>query len=620
MALDPVKNFAIVTLASGYNDVATSVNLVGGDGAKLPAPSTDGNFNAVYWNATDYANPSDDPNKEIVRVTARSTDTLTITRAQEGTAATNKNTGGKTYKMILAFTKKMRDDIASMINPASSVASGSIDFFEDTDNGTNKITIIAPSAIASDKTITLPDETGEIITDASSELKQGWNAAGETPTYASIDSPTGVITVASGAKTKYPIGSKIKFDQSQALTSYWSFDANSNDGVGSNNGTDTSMSYTAGKFSNAATFNGTTSKIVISDAASLKPTGEFTIGGWFKTSNTGALKALFASFAGLTNYAGILLEITSGNKLGFTSSNNTGSAAGTNFTSLIGTTTVTDNAWHYVVVTFRNNFAQVYLDGNLEVFGYCLAPAYQATNYVRIGCEAYTGTDSQFMNGQIDDLYLINGYALDQDTIKAKYDAGTSQGTGSITVTKRGIVTATTYTTVTAYYGTDYTLANSAITNFYYSLMRSPLGFPLSENKWGIEISDATIQTQVTPTINVWYNKGGNIVIPIGLWRTMYSVCIGSDNTVLSRVDTQATLSTANNSSSDPDFESAVAGYSPASNAFVSATVGRQKILNLLAKTTYYLNIRANSSVANSYILGNNAYSKAIIRATCAYL
>lgn len=109
--LDPVKNFGIVTVSSGYNSSDTSIVLSGGNGAILPDPSTDGAFNLVWYNASDYFNPTDDPNKEIVRVTARSTDTLTVVRAQEGTSASTKNTAGKTYKMILAFTKKMRDDI-----------------------------------------------------------------------------------------------------------------------------------------------------------------------------------------------------------------------------------------------------------------------------------------------------------------------------------------------------------------------------------------------------------------------------------------------------------------------------------------------------------------------------
>lgn len=40
---------------------------------------------------TNYPDPSDDPYVEIVRVTGISTDTLTVTRAQEGTSASNKN-------------------------------------------------------------------------------------------------------------------------------------------------------------------------------------------------------------------------------------------------------------------------------------------------------------------------------------------------------------------------------------------------------------------------------------------------------------------------------------------------------------------------------------------------
>jgi len=111
MILDPVKNFAIVTVSTGYAAGATSIVLSSGDGAKLPAPSTDGAFNLVWYNSSDYPNPADDPNVEIVRCTGRSTDTLTVTRAQEGTADVNHNTGGKTYKMLLSITKKMIDDI-----------------------------------------------------------------------------------------------------------------------------------------------------------------------------------------------------------------------------------------------------------------------------------------------------------------------------------------------------------------------------------------------------------------------------------------------------------------------------------------------------------------------------
>jgi hypothetical protein len=113
MALDPVKNFAIVTISTGYAAGALSVALQSGEGAKLPNPAVDGAFNLVWWNFTDYWNPSLDPNVEIVRCTARVSDTLTITRAQEGTTAAAHNTAGKSYRMILGLTAKMIIDIAS---------------------------------------------------------------------------------------------------------------------------------------------------------------------------------------------------------------------------------------------------------------------------------------------------------------------------------------------------------------------------------------------------------------------------------------------------------------------------------------------------------------------------
>jgi len=120
MALDPVANFAIVTVSTGYDASATSIVLTSGHGAKLPSTFS---YNLVWWNATDYGSPADDPNVEIVRCTARSTDTLTVTRAQEGTSAATHNTSGKTYKMMLGVTAKMITDIDSALNLKAALAS-----------------------------------------------------------------------------------------------------------------------------------------------------------------------------------------------------------------------------------------------------------------------------------------------------------------------------------------------------------------------------------------------------------------------------------------------------------------------------------------------------------------
>lgn len=61
----------------------------------------------IWYNSTDYTDPSDDPLVEIVRCTAKLVDTITITRGEENTSPTNKNITNKTYKMILSPTKKM---------------------------------------------------------------------------------------------------------------------------------------------------------------------------------------------------------------------------------------------------------------------------------------------------------------------------------------------------------------------------------------------------------------------------------------------------------------------------------------------------------------------------------
>lgn len=126
--MDAAKNFAKVTVSTGYNAAATSIVLTTGHAARLPAVP----FNCVWHNLTDFPDPSDDPNVEIVRVTAIVSETLTITRAQESTSASTKNTASKTYQLIAGPTAKLITDIAADIAAlgaalnASNLTSGTI--------------------------------------------------------------------------------------------------------------------------------------------------------------------------------------------------------------------------------------------------------------------------------------------------------------------------------------------------------------------------------------------------------------------------------------------------------------------------------------------------------------
>lgn len=80
-------NNASSTLASGITNVATSLTVASGNGALFPTLSAGDYFYCTLTNAIGTI--------EIVKVTARSTDTFTITRAQDGTSAAAWNTGDK---------------------------------------------------------------------------------------------------------------------------------------------------------------------------------------------------------------------------------------------------------------------------------------------------------------------------------------------------------------------------------------------------------------------------------------------------------------------------------------------------------------------------------------------
>lgn len=122
--LYPITNFGNTTASAGYNSAATTVVLTTGHGAKLPSSYP---FYLVWWNSTDYASPDSDPNAEIIEVTNRSSDTLTVVRGQDGTTAVNHNTVGKTYTLYLAFIKKYYDKINTDIQAASSTIPNVVD-------------------------------------------------------------------------------------------------------------------------------------------------------------------------------------------------------------------------------------------------------------------------------------------------------------------------------------------------------------------------------------------------------------------------------------------------------------------------------------------------------------
>ncbi len=114
MPLDNGKNFskAITTFLHSAADV--SITLGSGQGANLPDPAVR-NYNLTWHDFTNFPDPSDDPNVEIITVTAKVGDVLTGIRGQENIVATTKNTSGATYRFLLTPTDKFRTDVEEQI-------------------------------------------------------------------------------------------------------------------------------------------------------------------------------------------------------------------------------------------------------------------------------------------------------------------------------------------------------------------------------------------------------------------------------------------------------------------------------------------------------------------------
>lgn len=99
MALDAFKNLAFSTVATAPSPAAsgTSLDVAAGTGTRFPAVP----FNATVWPANTMPDPT---TAEIVRVTLISTDTLTITRTQEGTSARTIIAGDQIAATVTALT------------------------------------------------------------------------------------------------------------------------------------------------------------------------------------------------------------------------------------------------------------------------------------------------------------------------------------------------------------------------------------------------------------------------------------------------------------------------------------------------------------------------------------
>lgn len=144
------------------------------------------------------------------------------------------------------------------------------------------------------------------------------------------------------------------------LVAYWKLDGNSNDALGSYNGTDTDITYVTGKINNGADFNGSSSKIVTGD---IDLTGNYSFSVWVKVENQPALDnsdPIINKYDDLPYTGGYEFKYMNDSgtyKICNTAHNSTPSTKCVNQTLTAGT-------WYHLVLTHDGTNDRFYVDGS----------------------------------------------------------------------------------------------------------------------------------------------------------------------------------------------------------------------------------------------------------------
>lgn len=178
------------------------------------------------------------------------------------------------------------------------------------------------------------------------------------------------------------------------LISYYPLNGNSNDAKGSNNGVDSNITYTTGKFSNAASFNGTNSRIVPSTQTGI-PSGSspYTFSAWVNVASFASPRTIVGlGNTGTNNHLNVLKIQSSTQVQNYWWGNDLSANTGTLPTS----------EWMHVVATFDGTTRRIYLNAIIIAQDTPVGKNTQATNF-KIG-----EFQSEWFSGLIEDLAIFN--------------------------------------------------------------------------------------------------------------------------------------------------------------------------------------------------------------------
>lgn len=194
------------------------------------------------------------------------------------------------------------------------------------------------------------------------------------------------------------------------LVSYWRFQGNSNDSKGSNNGTDTAITYSEanGKWGQGAGFNGSSSYIQY--AAKILPVGAKTVMFWIKTSNTGFMTPLCSNVWDASSN-GTAFFMASGNIFFQERKGGEILSVGTSSGIATGELTFVAGTWDG---TTTSNAGKIYINGQLINSATATGTQSAQDHNLRLGLNN-GGVSTYYFNGSLDDLAIFSRALTDTE-------------------------------------------------------------------------------------------------------------------------------------------------------------------------------------------------------------
>jgi hypothetical protein len=174
---------------------------------------------------------------------------------------------------------------------------------------------------------------------------------------------------------------------------------------------DAQVSTASPKFGTGALLlDGVGDALGFTDSADWRFTGDFTIEGWFYFDSGFigvSTQVLMSQWDGGANNRSWILQLTSGGLLQFAISANLASSTILHSVSW----TPTASTWYHVAVDRSGNTWRLYRDGSMLATASSASTPADSNPSLRIGASGNSGTNVQFLKGQVDEVRVNNGHA-----------------------------------------------------------------------------------------------------------------------------------------------------------------------------------------------------------------